>query len=90
MLQLQSLHLKFLYHLTGFPVIILVILTPEKLEKGPQQIIWWSLVAAILVLRLLLQKEKYQNGTFAVSWKTTLLAIVAAGAFGLFSYSKFF
>ncbi|MBK0401557.1 hypothetical protein I5M27_01090 [Adhaeribacter sp. BT258] len=88
MTQTSSLPLKFLYYLTGFPLVFLVIFAPESLEKGPQQAIWWSILGCILVTRVLLEKGKYQTGVLVSSWKTTVLALLSAGAVGLFLYFK--
>lgn len=89
MLQLKSLPLKILLSFTSFPILFLHILLGKKLETPLQNTIWFGLMGLIIVIRVLIQKEKYETGNIKPSAKITALAITTVAALIYFGFINF-
>jgi hypothetical protein len=89
MLQLKPLPLKFLLAFTSFPILLLHILLAKKLQTTTENVIWFGLLGIIVVIRLFIQKEKYETGGIQPSVKTTALAFTTLAAVIYFFFIMF-
>ena len=83
-MHLKPFGLKLLYYLSGFPAILMFLVTAKKLETNSMHLVWWTLLGINLITRILIDKEEYETGTIKPSWKTVLLTLTAAGILAYF------